>query len=201
MGTGAVEQNAVREAGGLTEPLWNQYVRRTARGDERALAALYDGTRTLVYSLALRIVGAPPDAEEVALDVYTQVWRNAGQFDHTRGNVLAWLMMLTRSRAIDHLRSGASRRQREELWSEAVEPACSHENPEQETALREQQRMVRSALAMLSAEQREAIELAFFSGLSHSELAGRLGQPVGTVKTRIRLGMMKLRKLLCDTTA
>jgi RNA polymerase sigma-70 factor (ECF subfamily) len=157
---------------------------------------LYDGTHPLVYGLALRILGDVADAEEVALDVYTQVWRTAGNFDPRRGSVSAWLVTLARSRAIDRLRSAAARRQREESRPELPEAPAAARSPEEASLLGQRRVRVRAALARLLPEQREAIELAFFSGLTHSELAARLGQPLGTVKTRIRLGMMKLRELL-----
>ena len=180
--------------------LLNEYVRRTAQGEEEALAILYDETNRLVYGLALRILGEPADAEEVTLDVYTQVWRNARGFDPQRGNVTAWLVMLTRSRAIDRLRSGAGRKEREEPLEWLPDLPASAESPEQASVSSQQRRWVRAALAELSPEQREAIELAFFGGLSHGELAARLGQPLGTVKTRIRSGMMKLREVLGVST-
>lgn len=179
-----------------TEVFLNECVTRTAAGEQTALAALYDETNHLVYGLALRILGDTADAEEVTLEVYTQVWKSAKHFDPRRGNAAAWLVMLTRSRAIDHLRSNASRKEREEPLDWIFDLPASTECPEQASALGEQRRWVRAALEQLSPEQREAIELAFFSGLTHQELAARLDQPLGTVKTRIRLGMMKLRELL-----
>ncbi|MBI4484125.1 MAG: sigma-70 family RNA polymerase sigma factor, partial [Acidobacteria bacterium] len=131
-------------------------------------------------------------AEEVTFDVYTQVWRSAKSFDAQRGTITAWLVTLTRSCAIDRLRSVAVRSQHEEHLPEFPQMAASPENPEQS----QQRRLVRAALEVLPPEQRQAIEMAFFSGLSHSEVATKLGLPLGTAKTRIRLGMMKLRELL-----
>ncbi|MFN0165226.1 MAG: sigma-70 family RNA polymerase sigma factor [Bryobacteraceae bacterium] len=175
---------------------WLEYVQKTAHGDESALGSLYDQSSGLVYSVALRILGRPEDAEEVTLDVFTQVWRSAGAFDAARGSVPAWLITLTRSRAIDRLRSQARRGQFEELNDPPPDAAASGPSPEEATFSRQQQVLVQGALGCLAPEQREVIQLAYFSGLSHSELAERLGLPVGTVKTRIRLGMMKLRESL-----
>jgi RNA polymerase sigma-70 factor (ECF subfamily) len=177
-------------------PQWDDCLAGIAQGDAEALARLYDGTSQLVYSLAVRILGNQSDAEEVTMDVYTQVWRNCRNFDARRGSVTAWLVMLARSRAIDRLRSRAGHRQREEPLDGVPEVSAPTLSPEQVAALGQQRRLVRAALARLSPEQREAIELAFFSGLSHAEVAARTGQPLGTVKTRIRLAMMRLRELL-----
>jgi RNA polymerase sigma-70 factor (ECF subfamily) len=164
--------------------------------DADALAGLYDESSSLIYSLVYRILGNVADAEEVTLDVYTQVWQNAEKFDESRGSVASWLVTLARSRAIDRLRSRAARQTREEPLAPAREFRDVAALPEEAGMLSQERRFVRAALESLSPEQREAIELAYFSGLSHSELAARLNQPLGTIKTRIRLGMMKLRGLL-----
>lgn len=173
------------------ERIWNGYVRRIAAADQGALASLYDATNRLIYGMALRIVGNPADAEEVTLDIYTQVWRSAGNFDEQRGSVVAWLTTMARSRAIDRLRTGTNRSRREEPLA-VVETPVAGQAPAQPGIGRE----VRAALKTLTPEQREAIELAYWYGYSHAELAARLGQPLGTVKTRIRMGMMKLRSQL-----
>jgi RNA polymerase sigma-70 factor (ECF subfamily) len=148
-----------------------------------------------VYGTALRVLRNEADAEEVTSDVYSQVWRNATTFDGTRGSVNAWLTMLARSRAIDRLRSRARLRKEENL-DQAVNIASAGETPERASWLGQQRSLVKRALETLSPEQREAIELAYFSGLTQNELAERLHQPLGTVKTRIRLGMIKLRERL-----
>jgi len=173
------------------EPAWTGYVRRIAAADHDALAALYDATNRLIYGMALRILENPADAEEVTLDIYTQVWRSASTFDERRGSVIAWLMTMARSRAIDRLRAGGHRSRREEPLM-ALDGAAAVRPPMQPGVGRE----VHAALKTLAPEQREAIELAYWYGYSHSELAARLGQPLGTVKTRIRTGMMKLRSQL-----
>ncbi|MFN7997163.1 MAG: sigma-70 family RNA polymerase sigma factor [Bryobacteraceae bacterium] len=177
------------------QPNWDGYLRRIAEGEQDALAVFYDATNHLVYGMALRILGNTADAEEITLDTYTQIWRKAGNFDGTRGSVLAWLMTIARTRAIDRLRSGTGNRQREEPLEENQLPSRDLADPLLDG------RDVRAALNALAPEQREAIELAYWYGYSHTELATRLGQPLGTIKTRIRLGMMKLRSQLEGCTA
>jgi RNA polymerase sigma-70 factor, ECF subfamily len=198
--------NVSRSRGGLTTTTsaekasaCRQYVPRIAAGDESALAALYDESNQLVYSTALRILRDPADAEEATLDVYLQVWRTAQNYNERRGSVGAWLVMLARSRAIDRLRSRRSREELEGPQKDYVEVRSTGQGPEQEAQVHQQRRRVLSALDALPPEQREAVELAFFSGFTHSELAVRLSQPLGTVKTRIRNGMMKLRELLGES--
>jgi RNA polymerase sigma-70 factor (ECF subfamily) len=167
---------------------------RMALKDERGLSALYDETSAIVYGLTLRILRDPADAEEVTLDVYSQAWRNAPTFDRSRGKVTTWLLLMARSRAIDRLRS--RQRQREDPLDIAPEIASQSGGPEESTFIRERRTIVAAALAKLPGEQRKLIELAFFYGLSHTELAEKLGQPLGTVKTRIRAGMLRLREEL-----
>ncbi|MEO6202817.1 MAG: sigma-70 family RNA polymerase sigma factor [Nitrospirales bacterium] len=169
---------------------------RTAQGDEVALGILYDKTVNFVYGLGFRVLGDTTLAEEVTMDVFLQVWRQAGQFDHSRGNPMVWLAVLTRSRAIDRLRIGKKDREaREPIERIASEPDVES-NPEQSSVYLEQCRIVRQAINSLPSEQRETIELAYFGGLSQREIASQVGEPLGTVKTRIRLGMIKLRHVL-----
>jgi RNA polymerase sigma-70 factor (ECF subfamily) len=172
-------------------------IRRVAEGDQSAVGELYDATSRLVYGLALRILSDAGAAEEVTIDVFAQVWRQAASYDPRRGTPSAWLLTLARSRAIDRLRSGAQERRRAEPLEvvEATQPS-SGESPEESAAEAERRALVRSALDALPREQREVIELAYFGGLSHSEIAARLDQPLGTVKTRIRLAMGRLRDSL-----
>ena len=179
---------------------WLHYIERSAAGDQGAFAALYDASRHLVYAIALRVLREPADAEEVTLDVYMQVWRNAKEYSDRRGSVGAWLAMLARSRSIDHMRSRASRTRREEPFPEFAQFRSTDRGPDHETEISLHRRRVASALETLPPEQREVIELAFFSGLTHAELADRLRQPLGTVKTRVRQGMIKIRELLVEST-
>jgi RNA polymerase sigma-70 factor (ECF subfamily) len=175
---------------------WIALIGRIANGDQSALATLYDTTNRLVYGLILRVLGDMSTAEEVLLDVYTQVWRQAASYDTQRGTPLAWLTTIARSRAIDRLRSGWQDQQRKESLETLGDAPTNAASPEEVTVASERQRFVRAALESLSPEQREVIELAYYSGLSHSEIAAKLNQPLGTVKTRTRLGMIKLREAL-----
>jgi len=167
-----------------------------AAGDQSALAELYDVSSPVAFSLVLRIVGDRAVAEEVTLDVYTQVWRQATAYDSSRGTLLAWLLTIARTRAIDRLRSGKQDKQRSKPLEYAGSIKSATGDPEESSALSEQQRLVRGALAVLSTDQRQVIELAYYQGLSQSEIARALGHPLGTVKTRTRLGLMKLREAL-----
>jgi RNA polymerase sigma-70 factor, ECF subfamily len=171
-------------------------VGRVATGDQSALAELYDATNRLVYSLVLRVLGDMNSAEEVLSDVYTQVWRKAASYDADRGAPLAWIATIARSRAIDRLRSSRQDRYRQESLDVLGEAPANSSSPEEAASASERQKLVREALNLLTVEQRQVIELAYYSGLSHSEIAEKLNQPLGTVKTRIRLGMMKLREAL-----
>jgi RNA polymerase sigma-70 factor (ECF subfamily) len=181
---------------GSRDAFWADCIRRAGRGEQQGLAELYDHTNRLVYGVALRMAGNPADAEEITLDVYSQVWRLAKDYTPERGSPTAWLMMMTRSRALDRVRSRTARSQHETVLETTYDQPAAGQTAEESAMLTQDRRRVRQAMGLLSAEQREAIELAFFSGLTHSELAERLGQPLGTVKTRIRLGMMRLRSAL-----
>ncbi len=173
-----------------------ELIGRTAQGDEAALGSLYDRTGSYVYGLGFRVLGDTTMAEEVTMDVFLQVWRQAGQFDSSRGTPMVWLAVLTRSRAIDRLRIGKKDREtREPIERIASEPDVESD-PEQSSVYLEQCRIVRQAINSLPSEQREMIELAYFGGLSQREIASQVGEPLGTVKTRIRLGMIKLRHVL-----
>jgi len=171
-------------------------IRRLADGDQTALSALYDATNRLVYGLAVRILGDAADAEEITLDVYTQAWRQVARYVSSRGDAVTWLLTLTRSRAIDRLRSRAGSKKRETALETASELATDGPDPESQSAFAQRARRVRSALSVLSPEQRQVIELAYFEGLTHVEIAERISQPLGTAKSRIRLGMAKLRDAL-----
>ena len=171
---------------------------RAAAADERAMTELYDRYGTLVYTVAYRIVGQRADAEEVVVDAFTQAWREAARFEAERGSVAAWLTMIARSRALDLVRA---RGRRERLAADAAAGtgggSGEPDAPAGDRAEDDERRwVVRLALEGLSAPQRQAIELAFFEGLSQSEIAERLNEPLGTVKTRVRLGMQKLRESL-----
>lgn len=186
----------MERAGSSQELEWGQLIAQTAQGDQAALATLYDRTSPQVYGLIFKILDNREAAEEVTLDVYTQVWRQAHTFDLSRGAAGAWLMTLARTRAIDRYRAGAAERGKLQSLDAASFFASDEPTPERELEGLERQQLVRRALVTLSSEQREAIALAYFYGLSQSEIADKLGLPLGTVKTRIRLGMIKLRDVL-----
>jgi RNA polymerase sigma-70 factor, ECF subfamily len=178
-----------------------ELVAGAARGDERAMGQLYDRYAGVLYAVAYRIAGERADAEEVVLEAFAQAWRDAPRFEPGRGSVAGWLTMIARSRALDLVRA-RSRRDRITASAAAdrpdAPPAMSDFRPDPAGALDhdERRRQVRSALDTLSQPQRQAIELAYFEGLSQSEIAERLQEPLGTVKTRVRLGMQKLRECL-----
>ena len=165
--------------------------------DQSALNVLYDRYSGVVYALALRIIGQSADAEDIVVDSFWQVWQQAANYDVSRGQLRGWIVTIARSRALDRLRVI---RRAPTVDSEEADNArrilASDDNPEQETWEAEQSAIVGAALAALPKEQREALELAYYQGLSQSEVAARLGEPLGTIKTRIRLGMMKLREQL-----
>jgi RNA polymerase sigma-70 factor (ECF subfamily) len=169
-------------------------VARIERRDADALGEIYDRYSARLNGLASRILGDTGESEEVLQDVFLYVWRAAATFDGTRGSVLAWLMVATRSRAIDRLRTRRSGgRSRLTTLTDAPEPA-SKEDLEAALAGREWETVCRAAIGELPEDQRRALELAYFEGLTQQEIADRTKTPLGTVKTRVRLGMMKLRE-------
>jgi RNA polymerase sigma-70 factor (ECF subfamily) len=173
----------------------NDLLRAVSRGDEQALAAIYDRYRLILFGLILRILHDRPEAEDVLQETFLQVWRRAADFDESRGRAFTWLVTIARSRALDRLRSLGSR-------AKLADEVVAHSSYEAagdaaEDALKsEQGTIVRRALAELPDEQRRTLLLAYFEGLTQTEIAARLGDPLGTVKTRMRSGLMKLRELL-----
>ena len=176
---------------------------RVAKGDLDSFAQLYDQSSVLLFTLAYRILGNRKEAAQLLQDVYLEVWRKVARYDVGRGTPVAWLVTLTRSRAIDRIRSGASpaiqvgiepSRSPESLESEGDVPYPPEAKEDSELRL-----TIAKAMAELPAAQREALEMAYYHGLSHTEIAAKLNQPLGTVKTRIKLAMMKLRALLQST--
>jgi len=169
---------------------------RMARGDHEALAELYDRHSRLVYSLALRIIRDQGEAEDVVQEVFSQAWRQAGRYEARRGNVIAWLLNLTRSRAIDRLRGRQSRPEAASESLLAIDIPDLTLPVDEQLSLEGRASRVRAAMKELSVLQRVAIELAFYEGLTHVEIAERLELPLGTVKTRIRQGLLKLKDRL-----
>ncbi len=169
---------------------------RVARGDERGLAELYDATSHRVYGLALHILRERGAAEEATLDVYTQVWRRGTQYDPQRGRAIGFLLTLARNRALDLLRNRSRRPDSEETLEEVSQLADPRQDPEMAVRDVLAAQRLQVALASLPRDQRIALAAAYFGGLSHSEVAKALGQPLGTVKTRIRDGLIALRRVL-----
>ena len=177
-------------------------LQRIAAGDEQALGALYDRWSPLVFSLCVHILGDDDEAEEAVEETFWQAWRQAARYDITRGAVSTWLTTIARSRALDRLR--ARRRRQEDAMSDlsetkraAVEETARRgDDPASGAEVSERRALVRQALLALPPEQREVLELAYFRGLSQTEIAERTGQPLGTIKTRVRLAMEKLRDRL-----
>ena len=165
-----------------------------ARGDEAALARLYDQYRVILFGLLVRILNSREEAEDVLQEVFLQVWRRAGDYDTQRGKPFTWLVTLTRSRAIDRLRALGSRQR--------LATSAAQEQPEEasdalkETYRSEQKEIVRRALADLPEEQRRTLLLAYFEGLTQSEIAAKINAPLGTVKTRMRSALTKLRETM-----
>ena len=167
---------------------------RVSRGDAAALRALYDSCSARALSVAHRVLGTRSEAEEVVQETFVQVWRQATTYDASRGGAMAWIATIARSRALDRLRTRAAS-DRAVARSEDPDPVAEPA-PVELAAQRELRTQVIAALAALPQEQRSAIELAYYEDLSHSEIAARLGDPLGTVKTRVRLGLAKLAMLL-----
>lgn len=182
------------------EPL----LKRVAARDERSFGRLYDATSPYVFGLLRRMLATVEQAEEVAQEVYVQVWRTAGTFDSSRSSAWSWLAMLARSRAVDRMRAdGSYRGALDDLTREPESAAVGNpvEGPERAAERTERGELVRRALRELPPDQRRALEMAFFGGLTHSEIAERINTPLGTVKTRIRTAMMKLRETLGPAVA
>lgn len=192
--------------GELTISDETRLAQRIAAGEERALGELYDRCGAGAYALAIAILRDAADAEEAVADAFAQVWRSAGSFDTSRGSLSAWVNTITRSRALDRLRA---RRRRSSALERAAQGsdeglALSVGAPDPADARAEQGevgRMVRDSLAALPEPQRRVIEMAYFGGLSQSEIAADLQEPLGTIKTRMRAGMERLRRALSPLRA
>ena len=166
-----------------------------AAGDQRALHALYERTHRIVFTVIVRITNNRETAEELTLDVFHDVWRRASTYDAAGGSVVGWIMNQARSRAIDRLRFD-QRKKRVNQHPHDPLAVTAPSGPQEVCDLREQGRLLRDALTVLTPDERQVIETAFFSELTYDEVATRLDQPLGTVKTRIRSGLMKLRQAL-----
>lgn len=159
-------------------------------GDQGAMAALYDRYSSIVYAVALRVLQDTGAAEDVLQDIFMQLWRNPGAFDASRGNMAAWLAVIARHRAIDSLRRRRPENDIDDVIV-SVEPDMASD-ADRSRAMDK----VRGALETMAPPQRSALEMAYFEGLTHTEIAQKTGEPLGTIKTRIRTGLLSLRKVL-----
>jgi RNA polymerase sigma-70 factor, ECF subfamily len=171
-------------------------VDRMAQGDTSSLATLYDRHARAIYSLAIRILSDAAEAEDVVQEVFTQAWRQASRYDAARAPVAGWLMIITRARSLDRLRRRKSRITATELDASTPHPRDPDPSQELQAITAEQAERLRGALGALPDGQRTAIELAYYQGLTQTDIAERLQQPLGTIKTRIRTGLLKLREVL-----
>jgi RNA polymerase sigma-70 factor (ECF subfamily) len=179
----------------VSEKDWVGLVQSIGAGDQLALRALYDRTHRLVFTLIMRITNNRETAEELTLDVFHDVWRRAVNYDAAGGSVVGWILNQARSRAIDRVRF-EQRKKRVNPHADDPLTATLTSGSDEAFELSEQRRLLRNALAVLTPDERQAIETAFFAELSHAEAAAWLSQPVGTVKTRIRSALEKLRQAL-----
>jgi RNA polymerase sigma-70 factor (ECF subfamily) len=178
----------------VPESEWVGLVRAIATGDQRALHTLYSQAHRIVFTLIMRITSNRETAEELTLDVFHDVWRRASTYDPAGGSVVGWIMNQARSRAIDRVRF--DHRKKRVNPTDAPMPATIERGPQEAFDAEEQGRLLRSALQTLTPDERQAIETAFFSELTYDQVATRLNQPLGTVKTRIRSALGKLRQAL-----
>jgi RNA polymerase sigma-70 factor (ECF subfamily) len=173
-----------------TIPSDKELATRVRAGDQEAMGALYDRYSQLVYAVALRVLADTAAAEDVLQEVFMQLWRNPARFDASRGSLGAWLAVIARNRAIDALRKRRHESDIEDIII-SVEPDLASEADRSRAA-----KSVRGALNGMHPAQRLALEMAFFEGLTHTEIAAKTGDPLGTIKTRIRAGLLALRKAL-----
>lgn len=193
-------ETASRQAASTIDP---KLLTRVAKGDQQAFGQLYDQSSTLLFTLAYRILSDREEAAELLQEVYLEVWRKIAKYDVGRGSPIAWLVTLTRSRAIDRLRTRTSRGNHvvadsfeHPLVSQTPDASLNPYETQEDQELRQ---MIVKAILDLPLPQQQAIEMAFYQGLTHTEIAAKLNQPLGTVKTRIKLAMTKLRASLHQT--
>jgi RNA polymerase sigma-70 factor (ECF subfamily) len=179
----------------VSEDEWLRLIQAIAGGDQGALHSLYEQTYRIVFTLIVRIIMNRETAEEVTLDVFYEVWRKASTYDPANGSVVGWIMNQARSRAIDRLRFD-QRKKRVNTYPHDLRPTTDIVDPQKACLFEEQTRLLRDALDVLNPGERKAIETAFFSELTYEQTASKLNQPLGTVKTRIRSGLGKLREVL-----
>ena len=170
-------------------------LRRSGRGDEAAFALLYDATAPRIFGLAVRVVRDPAQAEEVTQECFLEIWRSSGRFDQDKGSALSWMLTITHRKAVDRVRSAEAASRRDTSYQQHNQPV-DHDSTAEAAEASLEARRVRGALAELTEVQREAVGLAFLGGYTHTEVATMLDLPVGTAKTRIRDGMIRLRDAL-----
>lgn len=170
-------------------------LRRASRGDEVAFAAFYDATSSRAYGLALRVVRSPAHAEEVSQEAYLDAWRSSTRFDPALGSAAGWLLTIVHRKAVDRVRSVEASTVRDEIWQRESRPIDHDQTSDAAHSSLEAAR-IRGAVATLTDVQREAVELTYFGGYTHSEVAAMLDVPLGTAKTRIRDGLIRLRDLM-----
>jgi RNA polymerase sigma-70 factor (ECF subfamily) len=178
----------------VPEQEWAALVQSIAAGDQLALHALYERAHRIVFTLMMRITANRETAEELTVDVFHDVWRHASRYDAANGTVLGWLMNQARSRAIDRLRFESRKKRNNGGNVQPLDEVAA--DPDDVLALRQQGESLRGALSALTPDERQAIETTFFGGMTHAEAAERLNEPLGTIKTRIRSGLHKLRQAL-----
>jgi RNA polymerase sigma-70 factor (ECF subfamily) len=169
-----------------------ELLRLSSRGDEAAFAELYDATTRRVFGLALRVVRDPAQAEEVTQEAFLEIWRTSTRFDQGRGSALAWMLTIVHRKAVDRVRSAEASTRRDTSYHQGA-TTVEHDTTAEAAEASLEARRVRGALRTLTAVQREALELAYFGGYTHTEVAKMLDLPVGTAKTRIRDGLIRLR--------
>jgi RNA polymerase sigma-70 factor, ECF subfamily len=179
----------------VSEDEWLRLIQAIVGGDQGALHSLYEQTYRIVFTLIVRIIMNRETAEEVTVDVFFEVWRKASTYDSANGSVIGWIMNLARSRAIDRLRFD-QRKKRVNTYPHDLRPTTDIVDPQQACLFEEQSRLLRDSLQVLSTEERRVIETSFFSELTYEQTASKLNQPLGTVKTRIRSGLGKLREAM-----
>jgi RNA polymerase sigma-70 factor (ECF subfamily) len=173
-------------------------IERIMAGDEKALAALYDRYAGMLYGMLVRILKDTSAAEEVLQDLFLQLWRGAARFDASRGSLPAWLLVIGRNRALSRLRGREHREIQDDPEGFSIEAVPSPGNLENEAARAQLMEKLRGAMASLPSEQREAVELAYFEGMTQTEIAERTGSPLGTVKSRVRAAMQTLKQVFED---
>lgn len=169
-----------------------EFLRRSGRGDEAAFAQLYDATSARAYGMAIRVIRDPSQAEEVTQEAFLEIWRTASRFDATKGSAVSWVLTIVHRKAVDRVRSAQASTRRDTTYHQGSQ-GVEHDSTAEAAQASMEARRVRQAMDSLTEVQREALELAYFKGYTHTEVATMLDLPVGTAKTRIRDGLIRLR--------